>query len=323
MLESGISVLNAFNLLTSYTKDPNLVKIIKNIKENLEKGNTISDSFKKTNSFSKFIIIMLKVGEESGNLDSVTKTLYLHFEEKAKLNRKIVNSLIYPGFILLTTFAAALILMFNIVPLFEEVFLSISNDIPVKTKIILEFSRLLRENFFAVCFLIMAVVLLIIYSFKRNMYKIIIRNIPVISHINYQFNCYVFIKSLYLLNSSGISLNASLNMLQDIINEKSFRNKLKSVIKKINIGLEFNTAMKEEKMIDMYYLSLIAIGEQSGSIDKVLLHISESLLEKIKNKLKVITYMISPISLIFVGLITFFILSSLIVPLYENINMIE
>lgn len=322
LLESGISVLSTFDILSSYSKDNKLKKLIKSIKESLEEGNSISESFKKTNSFSRFIIIMFQIGEESGNLDSVTKTLYLHFEEKGKINKNIINSLIYPIFVLITTFIAALILMFNIVPLFEEVFSSISNDIPEKTKVILKISHFLREDYVAVLLIFSAIALIIILFLKNNRYTKIIRYLPIISRINYEFNCYIFTRSLYLLNSSGISLNSSLNILQDLINEKDFNVKIKSVVKKINMGYEFNTAIKDEKLIDKYYLSLIAIGEQSGSFDKVLLHISENLLDKIKNKLKLITYMISPLSLIFVGIITFFILSSLIVPLYENMNLI-
>lgn len=322
LLESGISVLNTFDILSSYSKDNKLKRLIKDIRESLEEGNSISESFKKTNSFSKFIIIMLQVGEESGNLDSVTKTLYLHFEEKGNINKKIINSLIYPFFVLITTFIAALILMFNIVPLFEEVFSSISSDIPEKTKVILKISHFLREDYLVVLLVFSTIVFVIIFSLKNNRYIKIVSYLPIISKINFEFNCYIFIKSLYLLNSSGISLNSSLNILQDLINEKGFNKKLKTVVKKINMGYEFNTAIKDEKLIDIYYLSLIAIGEQSGSFDKVLLHISENLLDKIKNKLKVITYMISPLSLIFVGIITFFILSSLIVPLYENMNLI-
>lgn len=322
LLESGISILNTLEILSLYLKDKNLKSVIKRIEVNLENGNSISESFNKTNLFPKFIIVMLKVGEESGHLDSVTKTIYLHFEEKAKLYRKILNSLIYPIFVLITTFIAALILMFKIVPLFEEVFVSISDNVPEKTRLIIEISHVLRGNYLVVIFILLIIILIVSFLYKNNGLRNIMNHLPIVAKINYEFNCYIFTKSLYLLHCSGVSLNTSLNMLQDIINDKKFNNKLNRVVEKINMGYEFNTSLQEEKIIDLYSLSLIAIGEQSGSLDKVLLHISEKSLIKIKNKLKFITYMISPISLIFVGTITFFILSSLIVPLYENINMI-
>lgn len=322
MLESGIPVLNSFEILSTYIKDNNLCRIIRKIKINLEKGNSIAESFEETRVFSKFIIIMLKIGEESGNLDNVTKILHVHFEEKSKLNRKIFNSLIYPVFVLVTTFIASLILMFNIVPLFEEVFSSINNSMPSETMFILELSHILRENYLLIpiiCFIFITLTMLILKNSKGFQ---IVKYIPIASKINHDFNCYIFTRSLYLLSSSGISLNSSINILQDIISEKSFKEKLKRIGNKVNQGYEFNVAMKEEKLFDNYSLSLIAVGEESGTFDKVLLHISEKLLEKVKNKLKVITYMISPISLIFVGVVTFVILSSLIVPLYENMNLI-
>ena len=153
MINSGVSLIRALNILAEQTENEKLAEIIKEVRSDVEEGQSLSESIAKhPDTFPKLYVAMVRAGETAGMLDSVLLRVADTMETDVALRRKIKSALTYPVVVLIMALGLSAAMLVFIVPTFVGLFESLGGELPLPTKVMLVLSGLLRNFWYIVMF---------------------------------------------------------------------------------------------------------------------------------------------------------------------------
>ena len=167
LLKSGCEITRILNILHEQSSKK-LKRAIEEISINIQNGNSITESFEKTNLFSNFFINMLLAGELSGNLDKIMDDLSKYYDSEEKLKSKIISISIYPIILIIISIISGFFILVFIIPNFEMIFETNGINPPLLTKILINLSVFIREKYIYILFIFLISILLIYYLTKYN-----------------------------------------------------------------------------------------------------------------------------------------------------------
>jgi type IV pilus assembly protein PilC len=146
LLKSGCEITQILNILHKES-DKKIKRALKQVSLNIQNGNSITDSFEKTNLFSNFFINMLRAGELSGDIDTIMNDLANYYESEEKLKSKIISISIYPIILIIMSIISGFFILVFVIPNFEMIFLANGIEPPLLTKVLISLSRFIRDKY--------------------------------------------------------------------------------------------------------------------------------------------------------------------------------
>lgn len=323
LLESGCETTQILNILKSQS-NKNLKNIFSNISNNLNKGNTISDSFQKTNSFSHFFISMIEAGEVSGNLDRVMNDLYIYYDKEDKLKSKIITMLIYPLLLIIISLLSTIFMVFFIMPNFQKIFENNIVNPPLITISIIKMTEFIRENYLIlnVLFLILILLLLKIITNNKKI-KLIISElkfkIPIVKNINTLIVTTRFSRVFKILIQSRIQIIDAINISAKIIDNNYILNKLSISNQYIRQGNKLSYSLEKSNVFPSLFVSMIKVGEESGKLEDTLNTITLFYENDLDNKINQIMKFVEPSITIILGLFIGGFTLAMVLPMFDSI----
>lgn len=323
LLESGCEITQILNILKSQS-NKNLKNIFSNISNNLNKGNTISDSFQKTNSFSHFFISMIEAGEVSGNLDRVMNDLYIYYDKEDKLKSKIITMLIYPLLLIIISLLSTIFMVFFIMPNFQKIFENNIVNPPLITISIIKMTEFIRENYLIlnVLFLILILLLLKIITNNKKI-KLIISElkfkIPIVKNINTLIVTTRFSRVFKILIQSRIQIIDAINISAKIIDNNYILNKLSISNQYIRQGNKLSYSLEKSNVFPSLFVSMIKVGEESGKLEDTLNTITLFYENDLDNKINQIMKFVEPSITIILGLFIGGFTLAMVLPMFDSI----
>jgi type IV pilus assembly protein PilC len=289
----------------------------------MQMGNSIEQSFLNTKSFSSFFINMVKAGEVSGNLDKIFNNLSDYYDKENKLKSKIINMLIYPIILTITSVVITLFIIIFIIPNFQKIFDSNGVQAPTYTKIIINISTFIRDNLFYLL-IILAIISIFIYHKIKND-KHLRETLFNISHIGELIKVIVslkFSRSLYILLSSGVQIIEALEISSDILESEYIKERMEISIEYVNRGNSIGNSLELSNIFPALFISMIKIGEESGRLESILNVINKYYENELDLKIEKFMSYVQPTIIIFLGLIIGVIVISMVMPMFDIINAI-
>lgn len=327
ILESGINISDGIELLKGQFQNRIIKSSLSNIKNEINRGNTLYNSFKLYPSlYPDFMLSMINVGEQSGNLEYVFKTLSLYYNKMDSLIKKIQSILIYPKMIIAVTAVVMCIFIFNIVPMFVNVMVSMNIHVSSGFTFLSHLSSFIRNNFILTIFFIAVLVFIYFVFIKdkiRNVFDTLKLKIPIVKDLFMEFYEIQFSKSMYMLISSGINIINAIEITKNAIRNSTIKEELKKVEEEVNAGESLFKSLEKYSVFDHFYNSFIRVGEETGRLDDNLIKTGEMLQEEIDQKISKITVVIEPTVLIAISLIVFTIIFNIIMPIFNFIEDIK
>ena len=230
LLKSGCEVSRILIILINESNNKVRV-VLKEILSNVEKGNSIKDSFEKTNAFSKFYISMIQAGEMSGNLDDIMDKLSAYYEKENKLKNKIISILIYPTILIISMIISSLFILIFLIPNFEEIYSDNNMKTPALTKLLIFLSHLVRDDLYLIIIVNVVLVGILIYLNKNNqkfneMINKTIFKLPIIKTYVKLIISNKFIKALSILVASGVQIVDSIEVSAKVMSNEYIYEKL-------------------------------------------------------------------------------------------------
>ena len=329
MFSTGLSLVKSFDILSIQTKNKKLKSALLDIKEKINKGESLSDSLAKyPNIFSELFINMIKVGEESGTLDEILRILSLQLTREHELKSKIRNAMIYPSLILMVMLGVGAVIITVVLPSLNVFFVSLNVDIPIYTRILLFLGTFLSVHWY----LLFLVPLLLVVSFwltirtksgKRAMDSFLIK-MPVISPIVKKNNSAFFVRSLSSLTASGVALTRSLEIVSKTLSNYHFKAALTDASSKIKKGEKLSLALKAHQNIFPFgVIEMIEVGEETGKTSDILKKLAEFYEQEAVDAIEKLAILIEPILIIVLGLAVGFFAFSIIQPMYSSLQFIN
>lgn len=324
MVKAGIGLSQALENLSEQSKGDSQ-KILKSIKLKLDNGANLATAMGNfPNVFDEFYLGIVKVGEQTGKLDSSLDYLAVQQGKEYALEKKVSGALMYPGIILIATVGLAAFISLFILPKLTTFFDAFSADLPMTTKILLGISNFMKNYgllFFGMmaAFIFGFLMLLKIEKIKLWWDKFILR-LPLLGRLLVEREVSRFARNLATMIKSGLPIFEALKIAANSQSNFAY----KKAILELSINLEKGKKMTEILKQSNYKLlfprlvaDMIAVGEETGSVEESLFYVSQFYEEDIEETAKNMTTILEPIILLVIGLMVAFVALAIISPIYQ------
>ncbi len=325
MLTAGIPILDAVGNLIEDAKG-NQKKVLDTLRDDLTQGHQVNYTLAKfPNVFDKVMVSVVKASETAGTLDITLKDLRENIREQTEFNDKVKSALLYPTFIISVFVLVLFVNLIFVIPKVATVFKSLRVPLPLPTQILIFISDIVVKNTIPFLLGVGVFVLLLIYLItqKRNWVLNILYSLPLVTDLVKLIDVTRFTRSLHLLLSSGLSIVASLELVEDVAVKAQTRGVIEKSKELILSGKTFSEGLRTGKgYFPMMMIKLVETGERTGSLDKSLQDISDYFDYEVTTKLKTLTALLEPIMLVVVGIIVGIMMIAIIAPIYGLISQV-
>lgn len=322
MLDAGVTIVNCLDILSSELPNRKLREILNNISEDVKKGELLSVSmsrFKKY--FPQLLIKMVESGEVSGNIDEMMLRMSIHFEKENKINNKVKSSMIYPAVLSVVALVAVIFIMTFVVPTFIGIFEDEGITLPLITRITIGISKFLSSNIILITVAVIALVIAFNAYKKTPNGKRAISNLklklPVIGVLNNKIIVSRFTRTLSTLISAGVSLIHALPTVAGVVDNDLAEESILKIRERVVRGDNLSSVIKEDNIFPNMLASMVKIGEESGSLDKILNKTADFYEDEVEQAIQTATALIEPILIVTMGIAIGVIVISVMLPMFD------
>ncbi|EGT3617887.1 MULTISPECIES: type II secretion system F family protein [Clostridium] len=328
MLDSGLSIGKALNILIEQCEKPKLREALIGVKGELKRGETLASSMRKRKDvFPNLLTSMIDAGERSGNLDIILKRMAEYYEKETKIRGKIKSAMIYPIVLGVVAIIAITFILTFVMPTFVQMFEENNVDLPMSTKMVLGTSKMLGK-YGIIIFLILVTAIILLGKYLKSeegQYKLSSINlkIPVIKKLTQKIIVSRFTRTMGIVSSSGMSLVTSIEIVASVVGNKIAEKELLKVKEKVLKGEGLGDSIMNIKIFPPMLASMVKIGEEAGSLDSILDKTADFYDDELEREIKTATALIEPSMIVLMGIIIGFLLISILTPMFKMYNSIS
>ncbi|OGZ17278.1 MAG: hypothetical protein A2Z78_01505 [Candidatus Nealsonbacteria bacterium RBG_13_36_15] len=329
MISAGVSLPRSLSILSEQSKNKIFKKVLNEIGEMVNKGDSFSDSLKKyPDTFSELFVNMVKVGEESGTLEEVLKNLTFQMERDYELKSKIVGAMIYPAVIICAMIGIGTLMLIMVIPQLAETFRELEVDLPPTTRFVIGLGEFLATFWYLVIILIIVLSFLFRRSLKtrggKRVFDKITLKIPIISPIVKKTNSAQTLRTLSSLIVSGIPIVHALEIVSGSLGNIYFKEAIAQSIEKVQKGEKLSLALRPyQSLYPLMVIQMIEIGEETGQTSEILAKLANFYEEEVTNATKNLSAIIEPVLMLLIGGAVGFFAISMIQPIYSMLGAIK
>lgn len=329
LVNSGVGIAESLGVIRKGLRSQRMKNVISETKEEVEQGMPLWEALDNTGFFSKSIISLIKIGEQSGQLGANLSAIAIQ-QQKDKISlSRIQSAMAYPILVLSVTFIVAIGIFWFVLPRLTPIFTQLHVKLPAITKFFIGFSSFLVNYgliFLPIFFIFIIVIGYFIFVHRETKFigQAFLFSIPGVKKLMKEVEISRLGYILGNLLSAGVPLNDSLLALYDSTNLFYYKKLYGSLIRKIEEGYSFQKSFASSrnigKLIPATITQMIVVGEQSGNLSGVLQNIGDTFEKKSDNTIKNLTVALEPILLIFVWFGVMAVALAVILPIYGLIG---
>lgn len=328
MLNAGVDVLQTFKILGGQLTNPYLRQILLQITNSIESGDNLSDSFTRyPRVFNQLFQNVIRIGEESGNLDNSFNYLATLYENEKEINERIKEATRYPKIVITAIFGAVFFLMSFVVPKFVGLFSSSKVALPVPTRILILISNAFANNWVLILFAIaicgVSYKMALNYEeFVLNRDRLILK-IPIFGNLSTKIYMARFCRVFSVLTKSGIDIIKTIGLSATALENLVLFNMMKEVGDEVEEGVNLHEAMARHPQFPSMVVQMVAVGEESGQIDTMMAKVADYYDLETNYTIKNLSTLIEPILLLFLGVMVGFIALAIFMPMWNLMNVFK
>lgn len=328
MLESGIPLNNAVDILEQQATSKNLKSSLKIVSKSLKEGSQLSKAMlDQEGMFPDLLIRMVQAGEKTGKLDEVLEKMSEHYTKELKTSRQIQGAMIYPAVLAFLAVAAVLALLYVVIPSFSGIFEQSGMEMPLPTRIVLAASNFVRSSWY----ILFGVTGILVFLFLRyrsteaGRYQLdrLKLNLPVIKGPMQKIVTARFASTLAILTSAGIPLVEAIESAAATTNNAVVIEKMKIANEGLQKGERLTGMITSTGLFPPMMLSMVKIGEESGSLESMLVKTSDYYEEELETAIKQLLSLLEPAMIIVMGVIIGGIVASVMLPMFELAHAVD
>ena len=328
MLNSGIPLNNAVDILEQQTDAKNLKASLKVISKSLKEGSQLSKAMlDQEGMFPDLLIRMVQAGEKTGKLDEVLEKMSEHYNKELKTSLQIRGAMIYPAVLAFLAVAAVLALLYIVIPSFSGIFEQSGMDMPLPTRIVLAASNFVRSYWY----ILFGVTGILVFLFLRyrsteaGRYQLdrLKLWLPVIKGPMQKIVTARFASTLAILTSAGIPLVEAIESAAATTNNAVVIEKMKIANEGLQKGERLTGMITATGLFPPMMLSMVKIGEESGSLESMLIKTSDYYEEELETAIKQLLSLLEPAMIIVMGVIIGGIVASVMLPMFELAHAVD
>lgn len=324
LLDAGLGVDESIFYLTAQKELKSIRSPLERVHRKVLSGKSLYESFSQEKRFDPLFVSMMRGGEETGKLSSVTKQLSVYYEREYELKQKMTQAMSYPIILFITLIVVLFFLFQNVLPTFVDLFEESGSILPLSTRILLAVSGFFSNYqlfilFFSLGFIIM---ILLLYQKQQTRYILdrFIFNIPIISIYLIQIHTGYMVRSLSILSKNSIPFLSSLQIVSEGSKNSYYKNKILEAREKIAEGIGIGEAFKGDKIFPDLLVSMLSVGEKTGDIGEMLNTTANFYDKETDYAIKSLMGFLEPFMIIIMAIIVGAIVISIATPMFDLIN---
>ncbi|HSB04359.1 MAG TPA: type II secretion system F family protein [Thermodesulfobacteriota bacterium] len=327
MIDAGLPLVQSLEILSSQQESRVFKDIIRQIREDVEGGSTFAGALRKhPRTFNDLYTNLVVAGEEGGILDNILIRLASYIEKAEALKKKIKSALVYPATIVGVAVIVVMILMIFVIPVFETMFKSAGQTLPLPTLIVLTLSKLIKKYVF---FFIPAMILWV-YLFRkfyqtdrgRTLIDRLLLNLPVFGTLLRKVAVARFSRTLGTLVSSGVPILDGLTIVSRTAGNRTVEDAILNARASIREGETIAEPLGRSGIFPPMVIQMISVGESTGALDSMLSKIAEFYEEEVDITVANLTSLLEPFLMIFLGVVIGGVVISMYLPIFNMASAI-
>lgn len=325
LMDAGILVLNAVELLSEQTESDALQKALLEIAEDIKGGQPLSDSMEQyPELFPELLVQMIRSGEVSGRLDDVLDQMATYYEKQHNLKQKVSSALTYPMVIGIFAVAVTIFMLVAIVPMFAEMYASSGEELPLITRAVLAISSFI-QNFWWVLILAVLALILAVRKLKdtesgKYFFDKIKLKIPIFGKYNQKVVMARMTQTLSSLLASSVPILQAVEVTSRVVGNKVVEDVLLKSRDSLERGESLAGPMSESWVFPPLVIHMARVGEKSGALDMMLKKVADIYDQEVTVATDKLQSLIEPVLIIFLAFVVGFIILSIVVPMFGMFN---
>lgn len=321
-LKAGLPLVSALRLVAENEEDKKIKKLVSEVADDVHAGNTLAESFATRGpKLPRTFIETIRAGEESGKLDDTFSRLEKFYEDQAAISGKIASAMIYPAMLITVAIVVVFIIMTVAVPVFENSFASMGNELPGVTKALIAVSHFMVDNLLLLIAIIAALVIGAILYGKtdsgRHAYAWLKMKFPGISGVNRMNAAVQFASTLSTMLSSGLPMVSAARITAATSPNVLIEEDILAAAEGVVEGNRLGDGLKKSKWFPSLLLEMTAVGEETGKLEETLTVVTEYYQKEVSAAVKRALEILNPAITMVLAALVVFILLSVYLPLFS------
>jgi general secretion pathway protein F len=322
LLGAGVTLVESLTALVDQVEKERFKRILSDVKQRVNEGSSLADALAVHQKvFGSLYINMIRAGEHSGALDAVLLRLADFTESQAKLQQKIVGTMLYPAIMLLVGGGILVLLMTIVVPKVTKIFETMKATLPWTTRVLIGTSNFLQSWWFII-FPALALGTAIAVSYFRGpkgkpKWDRFALKAPIFGSLVRLLAISRFARTLSTLLKSGVPLLTAMDIVKAIITNSVLADVIEKARDSIREGESIAQPLKRSGEFPPLVYHMIAIGERSGQLEEMLLNVADSYENQVNVRIGALTSLLEPILIVFMGVVIAFVAFSILMPILQ------
>ena len=322
LVESGISLHTALQLLEGQTHKPALKKIIGGLIEEIQGGNSLSQALSQyPQVFPRTHHQVIKAGEQTGNLELGLRQAASYMEKQSVANQKIKRALLYPILVILMAIGVSILLITVALPPLVGLFTSLGADLPLMTRVLIATADIVINYKLHILGILLFLIMLIAGLARLPAGKLavdrLMLKVPVIGAINIERQMHHFCRTSAMLLKAGLHLPLIMDIAIQTTKNRIVQQTLTDVKDKLVQGEGLAKPMAEMMLFPQLLVEMAMVGEKTGTLDSTLATLADFYEQRVDRRIDTLISMIEPVLTAIIGLVVIFLALSIITPLYS------
>nr|MBO2512194.1 type II secretion system protein F [Gammaproteobacteria bacterium] len=323
MMKAGVPLLQSFDIIAEGFDNPNMRKLVDEVKQEVAAGNSLAASLrKKPQYFDDLYCNLVESGEQSGALETLLDRIATYKEKTESLKAKVKKAMIYPVAVIVVAIIVSAILLIKVVPQFQEVFSGFGAELPAFTMMVIGLSELLQEWWFIVLLLMFGTAFLLKEAHKRSekfrdWVDRSVLKLPIIGDILFKSAVARFARTLSTTFAAGVPLVDALDSVAGASGNVVFRNATNKIKSDVSTGMQLNFSMRTTGIFPSMAVQMTAIGEESGALDDMLGKVASFYEEEVDNKVDGLTSLMEPMIMAVLGVLIGGLIIAMYLPIFQ------
>ncbi|MHB9022611.1 MAG: type II secretion system F family protein [Armatimonadota bacterium] len=329
MIDAGLSVLKCLDILQRQTRDPVLHETLGTVRHSVNSGSSLTEALAKhPRVFSKLFVNMVRSAEAGGILDQVLDRLATFLEKEMEMRQKVRSAMMYPTIVFIFATIVLVVMMWWVLPQFKTIFKNMGlTSLPWTTQVLLDFAVITKQYWYAVIIVIVAVIVGVIVYGRTATGALHLDRLklqaPVFGDIILKVSISRFARTFGTLISSGVPVLRALEITSDTAGNLAVAQTLERARISVKEGEKISDPLQTSPLFPIMVTQMIAVGEETGRLDQMLIKISDFYDTEVDATLKGLASLIEPLMIVGLGVLVGFIAISVISPIYTLVGSIK
>ena len=324
LLENGVPVLHAFQVLEKQTPNPRLKTVIKNVHDRVAEGESIDNAFAAHSAvFNELTVNIVRAGAEGAFLEDALRRIGGFIERQAELREKVMGAMLYPIILLMVAVAALIVIFIFFVPMFEEMYEEMEN-LPIATEILFGIRDfILHYGLYAAGVAVVLFIWIRIQlstSWGIRIWDRFKLRLPVVGNIMLEGAVARFCRVFGTLLTNGVPILKSLEISSQSTGNSILADAVRRSAENVSSGEPLARPLAEAGIVPTQVMAMISVAEESNTLESVLVSAADTIERRTARQLDMLVRILEPAMLLIMGLMVFYIILALLLPMFQMLE---